>query len=107
MPLPANTEVYGLLLAIHYYSAARSDSNHGYLSARINQKGDEANTIEFRSTKVNWYANTVNELEVVPWSMGLPGCLQLKLYDTYNTEGSNNPYGKNYYIVRLVGYLAY
>lgn len=39
--------------------------------------------------------------------MGLSNTLQIKLYDTYNTEGNSNPYGKNYYIFKLVGFMTF
>lgn len=108
--LPAGLNVYALLVEVFYYHASRNDNNvgsHGYMSAQIRQRGDYTNTAQYTSRKFNWYANTATELEIIPWNPTLPFILDADIYDTYNTEAANNPYGKNYYRIRLVGYMTF
>lgn len=110
VPMPPNTKVYGLLVQIYYYHASTnsvSPGSHGYLSTKMKQRNDPVNTAQTYSRHFNWYANTATELEIIPWSMTNPYVLEAYLYDTYNTESPGNPYGKNYFRIRLVGYLAY
>lgn len=73
----------------------------------MRQQGDYGNTAQYFSRKFNWYANTANELEIIPWRSDLPNILDIDLYDTYNTEGAGNTYGKNYYRIKLVGYMTF
>lgn len=105
--LPANLSVYALMVTLHYYHASRNSNSHGYLSVKMNQLHDQASIVEMHSTKFNWYANTINELEIIPWNAHLPQTLQMRLYNTYNTEAQGNTYGKCYYVLKLVGYMTY
>lgn len=77
------------------------------MSARVKQTGDFSNYVKFISRKFNWYANTANEMEIVPWNTNLINTIDIDISDTYNTPGTNNQYGKNQYECRLVGYLTY
>ena len=43
--IPEGLKVYGLLVNLHYYNAAFSTANHGYLSAKINQRNDQTNMV--------------------------------------------------------------
>jgi hypothetical protein len=45
------------------------------MDATIRQKNDGENYIKFHSTKFNWYANSVGELEIVPWDPTKPPAL--------------------------------
>jgi hypothetical protein len=110
VPLPPSTNVYGLLTEIYYYHASTnsvSPGSHGYLSTKMKQSGDTTNVAQTYSRHFNWYANTATELEIIPWNMAKPNVLEAYLYDTYNTESPGNTYGKNYFRIRLVGYLVY
>jgi hypothetical protein len=107
IPIPPGKNVYGLLISFFYTNVASGVYNHGYMSAKIKQTGDSTNYVKFVSRKFNWYANTANEMEIVPWSSQLINTIDIEITDTYNTEGSGNSYGKNKYECRLVGYLTY
>lgn len=43
--IPEGLKVYGLLVNLHYYNSAFSTANHGYLSAKINQRNDSLNVV--------------------------------------------------------------
>jgi hypothetical protein len=104
--IPTNLNVYALLVEVFYFHSSTNNNSHGYMSAQIKQHGDYTNTAQYVSRKFNWYANTATELEIIPWNTNLPYTLDADLYDTYNTESATNPYGKNYYNIRLVGYMS-
>jgi hypothetical protein len=109
--IPTNLNVYGLLIEVFYHHSSTNDfiriGSHGYMSANMKQRNDATNVAQFMSKKFNWYANTATELEIVPWNTNLPYILDADLFDTYNTESYNNPYDKNYYSIRLVGYMTF
>lgn len=98
--LPKGTQA----ILISVFCNFRNKNGHAYLNYEAHQTGNdnpEAKVYGY-NTHYNVNANTFYYEQMIPWDSALPNEMSFKVISSYNTGGA-----KNWYRVRLVGYVTF